>query len=152
MPKWKSLRWEAFNTIRKQAHEQKKSAANHLPHSHYPSFSDVHHFLFFHLAFLSYSFWSPHPSHFLAHVYLRCSHFFLCTFSLIHSLYLFLIPLSLRLSGHPLLFYNSNGSNVKEKRPAAFPPVGFTIKVFDQFVTGASDRASTLQHYPQQEH
>ncbi len=73
--------------------------------------------------------------------------------SLIHSIS-FSLPLLLRLSGHPLLFYNSqcNGSNVKEKSPAAFPPVDFTIKVFDQFVAGASDRASTPQHYPQQVH
>lgn len=62
------------------------------------------------------------------------------------------MSLSLWLSGYPLLFCNSqcNGSNVKKKNPFLPPAVIFTAEVFDQFVTGASDCASTRQHYPQQ--
>lgn len=62
--------------------------------------------------------------------------------------------LSLSLSRHLLLFYNGhcNGLNVKEKRLAAFPPVSFTVRVFDQFVTGTSDCASTVWDYLQRVH
>lgn len=64
------------------------------------------------------------------------------------------LSFSLWLSGCRLLFYNIqwNGSNVKRNCLPAFPAVAFTIKVFDQFVTGTSDRASALQHQTQQVH
>lgn len=153
MLKWKSRRWEAFNATRKQAHEGKKSAAS-------PSTSlSLHLFIWrSSFSFLSSCFslmrlLIPPPPLVLAHVYLRRSHFFFFPQSLIHSIF---SPLSSsRLSGPPLLFYSRgcNGSNVEAESPGCLaPPVSSTIRVFDQFVTGAGDRASALQHCRQREH
>ena len=116
--------------------------------SHSPTRSQVFFIIFFHLAFLWYSFCPPSPPKSpLSHIDSHYSHFFLS-----HPA-LFLVPFSsspsLWLSGHPQLFYSSrcNGANVKEKARLPFPPVAFTTKAFDQFVAGARDPASTLQRY-----
>lgn len=139
MPKWKSRRWEALNIIRKQAHEQNNSA-NHLPLSHNPPFSDVYHFLFFHVVFLSYSFWSALPCPHL----LKMKSFFLSTLHFSHSVYLS-VSRSVLLSGYPLLFYNSqcNGLNVKNK---SLPPPSKSLisLLLELVILPALSQASTL--------
>lgn len=118
------------------------------------SLSGAHHFLFFHLHLSVMRLLIP-PALVLAHVYLRRSHFFFIFF-LSHS-----FTLSFLLSCHrgclgPLCSFIAEGVMVQMSRQRARlscpPSVSSTIRVFDQFVTGAGDCASALQHCRQQEH
>lgn len=124
-----------------------QNSAYHLPRTYYPPLS-----LMFTI-FLSFIFSLLFPliprSHFAGPRLLPPQPFlplYPGAISFTRSLYLFLW-ISLKPSEHPLLFQNShcNGSNVKEKSPAASPLVSFSIKRFDQSVTPACVRDSALQ-------